>query len=298
MNPQIAHPSPIRGYLIHLTHYDPRWTSLKSREKSFDLQVAHDVVDALSKQGFNMLLIGVSDGVRYDSHPEFSRRYSVPKQQLVELAEHARGLGMEVVPKLNFSRSPTNCHNHWMRAPGEEWCAHFDDDYSWKTAFEVIDEVIEACKPERFFHVGMDEDHERSVRQFSRALTTLHAGLLKRGLRTVAWSDSALDYPSGEAYREKSEFAEKEGVPRDVVRILWNYWAVPEKEMEQIHRQGMELWGAPGWSDPDQAVKFRDALIRAGGNGLIMTRWIACQKRNRRIFLDLIKRFGPIYSEV
>jgi hypothetical protein len=295
MPPSFNSPFPIRGYLIHLTHYAPSWLGGKAREKSFDLQVAHEVVDALAIQGFNMLLIGVSDGIRYDSHPEFTRRYSVPKEQLVELAEHARACGMEVVPKLNFSRSAINCHNHWMRAPGEEWCKHFDDEYFWKTAFEVIDEVVAACQPERFFHVGMDEDHERSVRQFSRALTTLHAGLRERGLRTVAWSDSALDYPSGEVYREKSEFAEKEGIPKDIVRVLWNYWAVPEKEMQHVHEQGMELWGAPGWSDPDQVVKFRDALSRSGGKGIVMTRWIPCQKRNRKILRDLVQQFGPLY---
>ena len=287
---------PVLGYLLHLTHYDPKWILTKSREKSFDPEVAREIIDALAAQGFNTLLLGVSDGVRYRSHPELKKRYSVPMNQLVELAGYARARGLDIVPKLNFSRSPTNCHNHWMRAPGEAWHEHFDDAHYWKTAFEIIDEVIDACRPARFFHVGMDEDHERSARQYCDALATLRTGLRKRKLRTVSWSDSALDYASGQVYREKSEFAEAGNVPRDIVRIVWNYWAVPEKEMKKVSAQGMELWGAPGWNSTDQASKFRESLFRAGGSGLVMTRWIPCRKRNRRTILDLIERFGPIYG--
>jgi hypothetical protein len=29
----------VRGYLLHLTHYDPVWYARKSREQPFDLEV-------------------------------------------------------------------------------------------------------------------------------------------------------------------------------------------------------------------------------------------------------------------
>jgi hypothetical protein len=283
----------VRGYLLHLTHYAPGWVDRKAGEKRFDLEVALELTEEAAAQGFNTLFIGVSDGVRYASHPEFRRGYSAPMKELAVLAARARQLGLDVVPKLNFSRSAINCHNNWMRAPDESWHLHFDDDYFWKTGFECIDEVIDACKPGRFFHVGMDEDHDRSYTQYVAAMRTLRAGLRTRGLRTVCWSDSALDYPSGQVYREKSERAEEE-LPHDTVRLLWNYWAVPRREMRRISGLGHELWGAPG-KDVKHLRSFRDALLAAGGTGMVMTRWIACRRPNRAELLGMIRTLGPVY---
>ena len=169
----------VRGYLLHLTHYDPQWFRLKLREKPFELDLAMELVDAISATGFNTLVVGVSDGVVYQSHPEFQRRYSVPMEQLRQLCEHARARGLAIIPKINFSRSEINCHNHWMRAPQEAWHTHFDDAHYWKTAFEVIDELREICQPAQFFHVGMDEDHDRSYTPARPGTTGFAHGLLE-----------------------------------------------------------------------------------------------------------------------
>jgi len=285
----------VRAYLLHITHYDPGWCRRKARERPFDLDLALEIVDELAARQFNALVVGVSDGVRYRSHPELAKKYSVPIAQLARLCRHARKRGMEVIPKLNFSRSAINCHDQWLRAPGEEWHTHFDDEPYWKTAFEVIDELIDVCKPERYFHCGMDEDHERSYSQYVSAVETLQAGLMQRGLRPVFWSDSSLDYASGDIYREKSLLAERR-VARDGVRLLWNYWAVPAAVMRTIARQGHELWGAPGWKSEEQVAAFRDALVAAGGTGLVMTRWAPCRKAHREKLLEPIRLLGPLYA--
>jgi hypothetical protein len=203
---------------------------------------------------------------------------------------------MQVVPKLNFSRSEINRHNQWMRKEGQQWHEQFDDEAFFKLGFDAIDEVIEACRPEKFFHVGMDEDHDRSHKQYVKAIMTLREGLKKRKLRTVCWSDSAIDYASGQAYREKSEAAERE-LPRDTVRLLWNYWAVPVKEMKAIRRRGHELWGAPGARSVELTTRFRDALVACGGTGMVMTHWTPCVAANRAELLGRIREYGPIYRQ-
>jgi hypothetical protein len=285
----------VRGYILFLTHYDPWWVKRKPRERPFNLDLALELVDEIAAVGFNTLVINVSDGVIYRTHPEFAKRYSVPMTQLRQLSAHARTRGLEIIPKLNFSRSAINCHNHWIRAPGEEWHTHFDDEYYWNTAFETIDELIEVCKPARFFHVGMDEDHDRSYSQYVAALVTLQTGLTKRGLRTVAWSDSALDYVSGDIYREKSLVAE-ERIPRTGVRVVWNYWAVPAAVFRQVHDQGHELWGAPGHASEEHVLEFKQALLKAGGTGMLMAQWLVpCRTSNRQTLLANIRRFGPLY---
>lgn len=94
----------MRGFLLHITHYDSTWLKFKSREKPFDLDLGLEIVDAMAEAGLNVLVIDCEDGVKYKSHPELARRYTIPMEQLKKLADYAYQKGMEVVPKLNFFR--------------------------------------------------------------------------------------------------------------------------------------------------------------------------------------------------
>ncbi len=249
---------------------------------------------ALADEGFNLLVIDCADAVKYRSHPELARRYTVPMRQLRTLAQAARRRGLEVVPKLNFARSSLHHHNDWMLGPGEQWFEHFDDESYWRKGFELIDELIGACKPKRFFHVGMDEDHDRSCTQYTEAIKRLRAGLKKRRLRTLIWNDTGIEYDSGLVHAEKSRTAET-AIPRDVVQVLWRYDAVPDASIKRLRKEGFELWGAPGSRSTEGAAAFRDAVFRAGGKGLLMTMWIPCRAGSRRRILEAIHLMGPIY---
>jgi len=195
---------------------------------------------------------------------------------------------------LNFSRGSFKHHNDWMLGPNEVWHEHFDDQAYWERGFELIDELIAVCKPKRFFHVGMDEDHDRAYSQYIEAIKQLHAGLKKRKLRTLIWNDTGIEYDTGLIHREKSLVAEK-AIPRDIVQVLWRYDAVPAASIKRIRKLGFELWGAPGSRDAAGAAAFREAVLRAGGNGLLMTMWSPCRRPNRRRLLDAIHRMGPAY---
>ncbi len=285
---------PVRGYLLHLTHYDPMWVARKARERRFDLSLALEVVEALAAEGFNLLVVDCADGVRYRSHPELARKYTAPMSDLVTLAGAARELGLDVVPKLNFAVSQWHCHNDWMLAPGERWYEHFDDEAYWRRAFELIDELIAACQPKRYFHIGMDEDHNRSHAQYIAAIKTLRAGLRQRKLRTLIWNDTSTAWAGGLCHAEKSLVAEG-ALPKDVVQVLWCYDRVPSAAIRRLRREGFPLWGAPGWRDPEVTARFRDEVAKAGGQGLLMTMWIPCRPGNRRTLLGAIEQMGPIY---
>jgi len=280
---------PIRGFLIHLTHYDPRWYERKAREKPFDLDLGLEVVDALAQVGLNLLVIDCADGVRYRSHPELARPYSVPMAHLEQLVQRAEERGLEVVPKLNFSQSHLHRHNDWFRP----YHYLFDNDEYWRLAFELVDELLQVCRPRRYFHVGMDEDHDRAHSQYVEAILTLHSGLQERGLRTIIWNDSA---HKGRAlvHAEKSLVAEQH-IPRDVVQAVWDYSSAWPDIVRRLVQAGFEVWGAPG-QDPDQARQWRQAILQHGGQGLLMTNWIPCRRPNRAKFLRLIRTVGPIYS--
>jgi hypothetical protein len=181
-----------------------------------------------------------------------------------------------------------------MLGPDEEWHQHFDDDAYWRRAFELIDELIAVCRPQQFFHVGMDEDHDRSYTQYIAAIRRLHSGLKKRKLRTIIWNDTAINYPTGHIHHEKSLTAETE-IPRDIVQVLWDYHSIPAEAVRRIREREFELWGAPGAHNPAQTRGFRDAVLRHGGTGLFMTTWSHCHSSNRKWLVNGIREMGPLY---
>ncbi len=202
---------PHLGFLLHITHYDPVWVRRKPREKPFDLELALEIVDLLAAQRFTHLVVDCADGVAYRTHPELKRRYTAPMAHLAKLVGRAHDVGLDVIPKLNFAQSDFHCHNHWMLPPGQKWSRHFDDQAYWRTAFELIDELIDVCRPARYFHIGMDEDHLRSYAQYVEAIKTLRHGLRQRKLRAMMWNDSAINYGPGFIHRDKALAAEPIG---------------------------------------------------------------------------------------
>jgi hypothetical protein len=284
---------PIRAFLLHIAFWGIR---KRPWEKPFDLDVATELVEALAEEQFTHLVIDCADGVRYRSHPELTRRHTAPMEHLEALAARARKLGLDVIPKLNFAQSRWHRHNDWMRAPGELWHEHFDDEEYFEKAFDLIDELIQACEPKRYFHIGMDEDHDRAYSQYVDAIKALRTGLRKRKLRTIIWNDtgSSPGWRIAAHHLEKSLAGEK-ALPKDVVHVLWQYRSVPTADVERIAGLGFQLWGAPGARDLSQIAAFRDAVIDAGGRGLLMSTWLRTRPGTRKELLDRIRAVGLVY---
>lgn len=277
----------IRGFLLHITHYDPLWIKRKRREKPFDLDLGLEIIDTMAEAGLNLLVIDCADGVKYQSHPELVRPYTVPMSYLQKLVQRAEERKIEVVPKLNFSQG-TEGHNLWFR-PHHDL---FDSKEYWRIAFELIDELIKVCRPHRYFHIGMDEDFGRSHSQYIQAILTLRSGLKKRGIRPVIWNDSALAGTRYDVFAEKCMAAEKI-IPKDVVQTPWCYDRPLPEIIRRLTGEGFEVWGAPGRSS-EQVLKWKEAILRYGGKGMLFTRWIPCRRSNRSDLLNLLRTAGPI----
>jgi hypothetical protein len=68
-----------------------------------DRKVWRDVIDFLPSCGFNAVIIDVGEGMQYDTHPELSVPGAWSKEELRSEVARIRSLGMEPIPKLNFS---------------------------------------------------------------------------------------------------------------------------------------------------------------------------------------------------
>ena len=115
-----------------------------------DRNVWHDVIDFLPFCGFNAVIVDVGEGMQYESHPELAIPGAWSKDEIRAEVVRMRAMGLEPIPKLNFS----SYHDAWLR------------DYSrmkgtakyYEVVRELIDEVCEVFAPVKYFHVGMDEE--------------------------------------------------------------------------------------------------------------------------------------------
>ncbi len=278
---------PARGFLMHITHYDPRWVQEKPKEKPFDLNVGLEIVDAMAKSGLNFLIIDCADGVKYKSHPELARHYSVPMEYLKKIIKRAQENSITVVPKLNFSQSKLHQHNHWFRPHNRL----FDNDEYWEKAFEIIDELARIFQPCKYLHIGMDEDHSRAHSQYIRAIKKLQAGLKQKGIRTIIWNDTALKHHML-VHAEKSLAAEDK-IPKDIIHVVWDYAHAQPKIVKRLVKKGFEVWGAPGRS-VERVAQWRDCLLKHGGKGILLTAWIPTIKKNQSKLLRLVRELGPV----
>jgi len=286
----------VRAVLAHVTHYDPSFNRNKESEEPFDLEVGLELVETMAAHGLNTLVMDIEDGVIYESHPELQRHYSVPMKDLELLAETARGNNIDFVPKCNFSKSGRNHHDMWMKPHWRETGWTWKMDEYWQVAGDVIDELVSVCKPRKYFHIGMDEDHYRSVSQYVEAIKILHGKIGKHGLKAAMWNDTCyLDRNVvAQVYADKTIAAEPL-IPRDMVQLVWDYDLVHEGIVKRLTDQGFEAWVAPG-GNLERIARWKKILLAEGGNGLLMSNWVKCSRRNRDRIVSMITEQAPVYS--
>ncbi len=213
------------GYLIHLSFNmwadrdAPDWDieHVSSRPYlRFDDDLWHDLCDRMIQVGANMVVIDLGDGVQYQSHPEIAVKGAWTANRLRQELRTLRGLGIEPIPKLNFSTA----HDTWLGP----YSRCVSTDLYYQVCRDLISEVLDLFDGPRFFHLGMDEEtaqHQRHyqyavVRQYDlwwHDLRLLVEAVERGGSRAWVWSDYVWDHPD----------AFYENMPRSVVQSNWYY---------------------------------------------------------------------------
>ena len=213
----------IWAYLIHLSCNMWADREVPGREYysakpylRFDDGLWSDLLERMADVGINMLVIDLGDGVKYESHPEIAVHNAWPVSRLKEELSRIREMGIEPIPKLNFSTA----HDTWLGPYSR--CVSTDTYY--EVCRDLIHEVIEIFDKPRFFHLGMDEEtaqHQKEyryvvIRQYDlwwHDFYFLIREVEKRGVRPWIWSDRL--------WRHPDEFFEK--MPKSVLQSNWYY---------------------------------------------------------------------------
>lgn len=181
-----------------------------------DVEVWDETIKFIADRGFNTCVIEVGDAVLYDSHPEISAPDAWSKDFLKKKLDEMRALGIEPIPKLNFSMTHTCWMKHYRRMPSTpkyyEVCAN------------LIAEICELFGNPRLFHLGMDEETIWD-QQFREMCIVRHEKLWwhdlfflfkeceKHGARPWIWADYFWEHPD--------LFAER--MPKSIMLSNWFY---------------------------------------------------------------------------
>ena len=187
-----------------------------AKEMRFDYGLWKDVTAKMAAGGMNMLVVDVGEGMRYPSHPELAVRDSWSPERVSEEVSRLRALGLEVIPKLNFSTS----HDAWL---GDYQRMVSTEEY-YRVCRDVIRDTYEAFGKPRLFHLGYDE--ESAELQVPYDLAVIRQGELwwhdfdffvrtveGLGMRPWIWSDYL--------WNHEAEFLKR--MPKGVLQSNWYY---------------------------------------------------------------------------
>ena len=187
-----------------------------------DISVWRQLTDRLAASGANMLIIDLAEGVYLPSHPELAVKGTWRVAQFQEELARLRGMGLEVIPKMNFS----TCHDSWLK----DYQRRVSTPEYYRVCADVIRDVLDIFsvngKRPRFFHLGYDEETAQHQKTFW--LSIVRQGELwwhdflwfvnqveSQGVRPWIWSDYC--------WHHKDEFLRR--MPKSVLQSNWYYGA-------------------------------------------------------------------------
>jgi hypothetical protein len=181
-----------------------------------DMSLWNDIAKRMSEVGMNMMVIDLGEAVKYKSHPELAAEGAWDHKRMRMELNKLRDLGIEPIPKLNFSTG----HDLWLK----QYHRMVSSPKYYEVCKDIIDEVCEIFDAPRFFHMGYDEETARNQRKFSYVVVRQHElwwhdfnffveTVLKNKARPWIWSDFA--WKNHEAFYEK--------MPHSVLQSNWYY---------------------------------------------------------------------------
>jgi hypothetical protein len=235
----------IWAFMVHLgcncwaDHTVDRWgdsAGLQAESHSpedymrFDDEEWQFITSRVVALGGNMILLDLAEGLQYESHPELSVKGAWSKDRLEREKRRLAEMGIELIPKLNFSTG----HDTWLK----EYHRMVSTPDYYRVCSDLIAEVSELFGKPRFFHLGYDEEtiHNQRASHFAvvrqgelwwHDFLWFNETVKKAGSRSWIWSDYG--------WRHRDEFLAR--MPRDVLQSNWYYYHIDgEQDKEHLER--------------------------------------------------------------
>jgi hypothetical protein len=192
----------------------------------FDEAVWQTLTGRMRKVRMNMVVIDLGEAIQYQSHPELAVKGSWPVERFRKELARLRAIGLEPVPKLNFSTT----HCTWLK----EYRRQISTPAYYRVCADLVREVCMIFDTPRFFHLGYDE--ETAAHQSQYDYVVVRQGELwwhdflffvkeveRHGVRPWIWSDYSWSHPE--------EFLKR--MPKSVLQSNW-YYGAPFEPRKQV----------------------------------------------------------------
>ena len=280
--PVLAHEKPSKPWrAVHLLDYN----------SDSALDALGQNLEALAKQGVNVIILEVDYNFNFKSHPELRRGDTpITRDGARRFAALCRKLKIRLIPQFQSVG-----HQSWKGEtfplltvypkfdltpgafPNNEgiYCREWDvlNPEVWRVVFELMDEIIDAFNADAL-HVGMDEVFLLGSEQspstkgkdpaalFAKAVNELHTYLVKkRHVEMLMWGDRLIDGTKldlGEWEASKNGTAAAiDMIPKDIILCPWHYEArASYPSIPMLIEKGFRVLPA-GW----KSVEATTALI-------------------------------------
>jgi hypothetical protein len=275
--------------------------SIYRSELYFDKKLWDDLLVKMAEVGMTMLVIDLGNGIKYQSHPEISVKNAWSVSELRQELAKIRQMGLEPIPKLNFSTA----HDAWLG----EYSRCVSTDRYYGVCKELIAEVIELFDKPRLFHLGYDEEMARAQEEYLYVVVRQYDlwwhdfyffidQVEQRRVRPWIWSDYLWNHPD--------EFFKK--MPKSVLQSNWHYnWPYEENDKRvqayvKLHEHGYDqIPTASNIGNPHnfkQTVTFcRKYIASPHLLGFIQTPWKLTVEAHRQHHLAAIEQVGQVIAE-
>ena len=150
------------------------------------------LTESMAAKRLNMVIIDIGDGLVWPSHPEIGYKGALDVETFRGELMRLRALGLEPIPKLNFSTT----HNFWL-GEARRWCS---TSRYYKLCDDLVRDAAEIFDRPRFLHIGFDEEKAGNQGEMDICIARNadlwyhdleeHVRSAERvGMRTMMWSD-------------------------------------------------------------------------------------------------------------
>ncbi len=300
--------TPLYGQLLHLSYnmweeHDALTTRRRkaSLKLEFDEPLWRELTERMAEAGMNLVVLDLGDGIRYRSHPEIAVEGAREPEWLAAEAARLRAMGLELIPKLNFSAG----HDTWL---GPLYSRCLSTPLYYEVCTNLIREVCELTRP-RFFHLGMDEENYdeqqdqnfiviRKNDLFWHDLLFLCRTVEEQGARPWIWSDTIWEENAERFLRQ---------MPRNVIQSIWYYGVKFDESARVAALKQLEAAGfdqIPTMSpcihegNPQLMVDYCRSQLSAGQlMGFLQTPWARTMPEFRERHLISIRTFQEALRE-
>jgi hypothetical protein len=278
----------------------------------FDEKVWNDLLTEMQKRKFNMVVIDVGDGIEFTSHPDIAVKNAWSHDKLKAELKKCRDMGLEPIPKLNFS----TCHDQWMG----KYARMVSTPEYYKVCEDLIAETIELFDKPRFFHLGMDEEEAVHQAHFEYAAMRQHGlwfrdikflfeQVEKNGSRPWIWGDYV--------WNHKEIFYKN--MPKNVLQSNWYrdpvrgdaksvYGGKFDNDVEcartfvEVDQAGYDqVPTVSNWETPENiygTIRWcREHCSKEHLKGYLLTPWRPTLEQTRDRHMDAIEHFALAIAE-